>query len=94
MAESMDTGTGTDTERQPPYYSNTRVFWDVVDFPVPLDGDLDLFCFEVSGAISNERFSGEVEFYAYGDDLTDQDRMAIRKAGIWLLQEGFEAERL
>ncbi|CAA7057039.1 unnamed protein product [Microthlaspi erraticum] len=93
MAESMDTG--TDTERQPPYFSDTRVFWDVVDFPLPLDGDLDRFCLNVNVAISNERFVGEVEFYAYGDELSNQDRMEIRRAGIWLKQEGAEKrERL
>lgn len=59
-----------------------------MDFPAPLAGEVDHFCFEVSKAISNEYFIGEVEFFAYGDELTVQERMNIRRAGIWLVQEG------
>ncbi|CAA7057037.1 unnamed protein product [Microthlaspi erraticum] len=93
MAESMDTD--TDTERQPPYYSDTRVFWDVADFPYPLNGDLSYFCLNIERAIWKERFVGEVEFYAYGNEITNQERIEIRRAGIRLQQEGAEKrERL
>ncbi|CAA7030576.1 unnamed protein product [Microthlaspi erraticum] len=92
MAESMDTDTESSLHT---VNSDTRVFWDVVDFPLPLDGDLDHFCLKVERAISNERFVGEVEFYAYGDEISNQERIEIRRAGIWLQQEGAEKrERL
>ncbi|CAA7044642.1 unnamed protein product [Microthlaspi erraticum] len=63
-----------DTEMEEPsrYALNTRLFWDLVDFPYPRDRQLRKFYFEVERAITKKASVGDLSIYAYGEELTDR----------------------
>ncbi|CAL9213748.1 unnamed protein product [Arabidopsis halleri] len=46
--------------------AKTRVFWDVLDFPVPEDRNLDSFYSKVKHALRIEGYIGDLSIYAYG----------------------------
>uniref|UniRef100_A0A1J3K2M4 NYN domain-containing protein n=1 Tax=Noccaea caerulescens TaxID=107243 RepID=A0A1J3K2M4_NOCCA len=88
----MDSDSDSDNLYQ---LSDTRVFWDVEDFPVPEDRELKMFYDKVERALKMEGYDGELSIYAYGLEKTPQERVEFHEAEIWFVPEtGEKSARL
>ncbi|CAA7044643.1 unnamed protein product [Microthlaspi erraticum] len=76
--------TDKDTGEPPRFAWNTRLFWDLVDFPYPHDRDLHRFYFHVRHAIAESSSVGRLSIHAYGEELTDRKMNTFYNARISL----------
>uniref|UniRef100_A0A1J3H1U0 NYN domain-containing protein n=1 Tax=Noccaea caerulescens TaxID=107243 RepID=A0A1J3H1U0_NOCCA len=92
----MDSDSDSDIDMDNLYkLSDTRLFWDVEDFPVPEDRKLKMLYDKVEGALKNEGYVGELSIYAYGKEKTPQERVEFHEAEIWFVPEtGEKSARL
>lgn len=71
--------------------AETRVFWDLEDFPVPKDRDLFSFRKQARRAVENEGYVGyELSFYGYVGTKTEEEKGQLGMARITIAHKSVE----